>query len=113
MKTTGPTNPEIQRLIAELRKTKKPAYLDLARKLAVPRRKKEGVNVSKINKLAQKDEGVAVPGKVLAGGEMTKPVCVYAVSFSKTAEEKIRKAGGKTLSIYNLLEKKENARIII
>jgi large subunit ribosomal protein L15 len=35
--------------------------------------------------------------KVLANGEITKAVTVYAHKFSKTAQEKIEKAGGKAV----------------
>lgn len=113
MKATGPTNPDMQGLVEELRKSKKPAYLVLARHLAKPRRRKEGVNLSKIDKLAQKGGAVVVPGKVLAGGEITKPVNIYAFSFSKIAIDKIRKSGGKAMPINDLLKSKENARIVI
>ena len=37
--------------------------------------------------------------KVLAGGELTKPVTVHAHKFSKAAQEKIEKAGGKAVLV--------------
>jgi large subunit ribosomal protein L15 len=37
--------------------------------------------------------------KVLAGGELTKPVTVHAHKFSKAAQEKIEKAGGKVVLV--------------
>jgi large subunit ribosomal protein L15 len=37
--------------------------------------------------------------KVLANGELSKPVTVHAHKFSKAAQEKIEKAGGKAVVI--------------
>jgi large subunit ribosomal protein L15 len=37
------------------------------------------------------------PVKILGNGELEKPFVVHAHAFSKTAQEKIEKAGGKTL----------------
>jgi large subunit ribosomal protein L15 len=47
---------------------------------------------------AMKDRGLAgrkaVPVKVLAKGEITKPLTVHAHAFSRAAREKIEAAGG-------------------
>jgi large subunit ribosomal protein L15 len=47
---------------------------------------------------ALKDKGLAtrkdIPVKVLARGELTKPLTVHAHAFSKTARERIEAAGG-------------------
>lgn len=112
-KPSGPTNPETQKLIAELKKKKEPFYSGLAKHLAKSRRRKEGVNLSKIGRFALQGEAVVVPGKVLAGGTIAKPVRIYALSFSKEAENKIRKAGGKAMGMHELLESKEKARILV
>jgi len=42
--------------------------------------------------------------KVLGNGELTSAVTITAHFFSKTAEEKIAKAGGKTIKAYRTLE---------
>lgn len=67
------------------------------------------VNVSDLNKFNKndvidmqklKDENLIKssnkPIKILGEGELTKPLTVCAHSFSKSAIEKIKKAGGKT-----------------
>jgi large subunit ribosomal protein L15 len=36
-----------------------------------------------------------LPVKILGGGELSKPLSVMAHAFSKSAKEKIEKAGGK------------------
>jgi len=112
-KPTGPTDPNLNELIKELRKTKQKSYLVLARHLEKSRRKKLGVNVSKIDRISKEDEAVAVPGKVLASGEIKKPVNVYAWSFSKEAKEKITKAKGTCMMLDDLIKNKTKARIII
>jgi large subunit ribosomal protein L18e len=110
---TGPTNPSTEKLIWEFGRMKEAVFKKLSKELKKPARKKKGVNVSKIESAAQKNENVAVPGKVLSIGEITKPVNVYALSFSKQAKEKIIKAGGKCFQLSELKNAKEKARIII
>ncbi|HLC77216.1 MAG TPA: 50S ribosomal protein L18e [archaeon] len=107
---TGPTDPNIKKLIQNMEKKKEKFYLQLARHLAKPARSKNPVNVTKIEKLANNNESVAVPGKVLGGGEIKKAVKVYALSFSGEARKKIKAAGGECMSLENVDKK---ARIII
>ena len=63
------------------------------------------VNLSRINRYAQKNEVIVVPGKVLAAGELTKPVSVAAFRFSQQAKEKIEQAQGKAVTLFELLQK--------
>ncbi|MBS3051306.1 MAG: 50S ribosomal protein L18e [Candidatus Aenigmarchaeota archaeon] len=106
---TGPTDPNVNALIRAMKKKKEKFYLSLARHLSKPARSKVPVNVTKIGRLAN-NEAVAVPGKVLGSGQISKPVIVYAVSFSKEARKKITASGGKCLP---LLEADKKARILI
>ena len=112
VKPTGPTNPHLRKLIDDLRKKSfelnAPIWRTIAEKLERPRRKKVEVNVSHINRHTDENETVIVPGVVLGAGKLTKPVRVAAWRFSKGAKEKIEKAGGKCLSIEELV--KENPR---
>jgi large subunit ribosomal protein L18e len=94
---TGPTDPNTTALIKKIRSKKEKFYLDLAKHLAKSARTKKPVNVSKIAKFSQ--DSIVVPGKVLGGGEITKPVTVYALQFSKEAHRKITSAGGKCLPL--------------
>jgi large subunit ribosomal protein L18e len=107
---TGPTDPHTQKLINKLSRKKEKFYLVLARHLAKPARNKKPVNVTKIQRVATEKDVIAVPGKVLGAGEITKAVTVYALHFSKEAEQKITKAGGKCLHLDHLDKK---ARILI
>jgi large subunit ribosomal protein L18e len=112
VKRTGPTNPILKKLIQDLREKSfeiNSNFLqDIAEKLNKPRRQRVEVNLSHIERHAKKDETVIVPGVVLGFGELTKPVIVSAWRFSNPAEEKIKKAKGKTLTIRDLM--KENPK---
>lgn len=117
---TGPTNPELKILIAELRsrgyKEKIKFLVRIAELLERPTRKKSGVNLGKLQRYCKENENVIIPGKVLSSGVLTKPVNVAAFDFSSQAKEKIKTAGGKTLTIKELIEKNpkgENIRIMV
>ncbi len=114
MKRTGPTNFELRRLAHELRKASRaynaPAWRYVAELLLRPTRRRVEVNLSKINRYAREGEVVVVPGKVLGAGSLEKPVTVAAYAFSAEALRKIRAAGGRALTIKQLLEENKTAR---
>jgi ribosomal protein L18E len=112
-KPTGPTNQNLVKLIAELRKTKKNNLRLVARHLEKPKRLKSGVTLEKINRISNDGEAIFVPGKVLATGELAKKLDIYAWRFSKGAEEKIKKAGGSCKKLENIIKDKADGRIII
>jgi large subunit ribosomal protein L18e len=120
MKRTGPTNPEKKKLIEELRKKgfdeKIPFLIEIAKKLEKPRREKVEVNLTKLNRVCKENETVVIPGKVLSYGVLKKPLTVAASSFSMKAVEKITKAGGKVITINDLIKnnpKGRGVRIVI
>jgi large subunit ribosomal protein L18e len=114
VKRTGPTNFELRRLIHELRKAGRaynaPAWRYVAELLAKPTRKRVAVNLSKINRYAREGEVVVVPGKVLGAGRLEKKVTIAAYAFSAEALRKIREAGGRALTLKQLLEENRAAR---
>jgi large subunit ribosomal protein L18e len=119
-KRKGPTNPIMKKLIEDMRnrgyKDKVPFLIEVAKKLEKSKRKRPEVNLSKLNRVCKEKETVIVPGKVLSSGILKKPLTVAAASFSMTAVEKIQEAGGKTLSIRELIDsnpKGKNIRIVI
>lgn len=119
MKKTKKTNPELTKLIQFLKKqgreNKANIWRDIAEDLSKPRRKSIAVNLSRLNRYTQKNETVVVPGKVLGAGKITHPITVAAFVFSETAKEKIKAAKGKSLSIFELVEKNpsgSNVKII-
>jgi len=111
-KPTGPTNPSVIRLINLLEKSarinKAGIWKRVAEIIRRPRRRRVAVNVWKIGKYARGASAIIVPGVVLGYGKLNKPVTVAALRFSAKAKEKIVEAGGKALSIEDLL--KENPR---
>jgi len=110
---TGPTNPELAKLIEELRRLKTPFHLKLVKHLAKPARSKHGVTLFKINKIAVEGDNVFVPYKVLATGDLNKRVNVYAWRYSATAKNKIAKSGGKALKLNDALKDNVKGRIVV
>jgi len=102
------TNPQLRSLIYFLRKAWRAngarIWLDVARRLAKPRRKRVAVNLSRINRYTEEGDVVVVPGKVLGAGSLDHPVTVAAFSFSKKAKEKIEDARGRWLTIKELVK---------
>lgn len=82
---------------------KKSGNIELAGEIACPARKQAKINVGRLNEV--KAETIIVPGKVLSSGNLHKKIKVYALAFSKTAEEKLKKAGCEYHTILNALKK--------
>lgn len=76
----------------------------LAEELDKSKRSRVAVNLSRINRHTDENAYVAVPGKVLAAGNITKPVKIAAHAFSAGAVEKIKAAGGEYMSLVELVE---------
>ncbi|MFW5746264.1 MAG: 50S ribosomal protein L18e [Nanoarchaeota archaeon] len=84
----------------------------LADELSRSTRAMRAVNVAHLAKHADKDRTLVVPGKVLGTGVMTAPVTVCAFSFSDAAQEKIKAAKGKTMTVEELLKKNPEGKNI-
>lgn len=119
-KRTGPTNPILKQLIEDIKdqgyRENIPFLLDIAKKLETSARKRPEVNLTKLNRVCKANETVIVPGKVLSSGTLKKSLTVAAANFSMTAVEKIQKAGGKAITIRELIKsnpKGTNVRIVI
>ena len=113
------TNPNLIELINKLNKQSKSEdaaiWKDVANRLSRSNRRTAEVNLSDINRHADADETILVPGKVLSNGELDKKVNVVALKFSAKAQEKIESAGGECISIDEIIEtnpKGSNIRII-
>lgn len=105
-------NPVKSGLITELREKglKTPVWKAVAKGLNRPSRKAYEVNVSRLEKHAKKGEIIVVPGTVIGTGALTKPLTVAALRFSGTACEKIEKAGGKCMSIEEMVKDNPNGK---
>jgi len=86
---------------------KKHNLLEIAKILSGPTRARKKINLEDIEKKAKKDV-VIVPGKVLGNGEIKKKIKIIALSFSSSAEEKLKKAGCEVKTIKEELEKNKN-----
>jgi large subunit ribosomal protein L18e len=76
----------------------------LAKELDKPKRRRVAVNLSRLNRHTVEGEIVAVPGKVLAAGNLSKPIKIAAFSFSDGALEKIKTAKADYMSFEELLK---------
>lgn len=119
MKATGPTDPNVRSLIVALEKKAKTEkaniWLDISERLKKPRRRRVAVNLSRINRCTKDGDVVVVPGKVLGSGFLDHKLCIAALSFSESAIEKTRSAGGECISIKELMKrnpKGSNVKII-
>jgi large subunit ribosomal protein L18e len=103
----GATNPQLRRLVFYLRKAWRAngarIWLDVAKRLAKPRRQRVAVNISRLERCTSEGDVVVVPGKVLGAGLLRHSVTVAAFSFTKSARQKIAQAGGKCLDIKELV----------
>ncbi|MBW3019010.1 50S ribosomal protein L18e [Candidatus Woesearchaeota archaeon] len=106
---TGPTNPEMQQLIQELRKEASTAKAALWKRIAddlqKSTRSRRVVNLGRIARFTKENETVVVPGKVLGSGELGHKITVAALSFSESAKKQID-AKGSAITIQELLKKK-------
>jgi large subunit ribosomal protein L18e len=109
VKKVKTTNPELIKLIKDLkkksRKNKTRLWRNIAERLSTSKRSRIVLNVSRLNRHTKEGETVAVPGKVLGAGKTSHPITVAAFDFSNRAKSKIQKAKGTCLSIRDLMEK--------
>ena len=108
------TNPRLASLIAELKSAARDSgadvWNDIADRLEKPRRTHAEVNLGRIERYADEDETVVVPGKVLGSGVLQKNVTVAAVDFSGTAETKIRQADGEAVPLEEAVQQNPDGR---
>jgi large subunit ribosomal protein L18e len=103
-------NPELVRLVVELRRAARshraPIWATVADRLERPRHQQTPMNVGHLDRLADPEQTVVVPGKLLAEGPLTKRLTVAAFAYSAEARVKIHAAGGLALSLHELLRTK-------
>ena len=112
------TNPRLSSLVAELKAVSRDSgagvWQDVADRLEKPRRTHAEVNLGRIERYAEEDETVIVPGKVLGSGVLEKNVTVAAVDFSSSARKKIEQVGD-TVTLEQIAEQNpdgSNVRVI-
>jgi large subunit ribosomal protein L18e len=101
-------NPELARVIIELNKAarahKAAVWRAAADRLSRPRHQGDPLNVAHLERLALAKETIIVPGKLLAEGNLTKPLTIGAFGYSAEARSKVHAAGGSALSISEILK---------
>jgi large subunit ribosomal protein L18e len=108
VKKNKKTNPALIALIQELKKQanekEAPIWKDIAVRLEKPSNNWPEVNLNRISKYTGEKETALIPGKVLSDGDLTKKITIAAWSFSENSKEKIKKAGGKTSTIEEIMK---------
>lgn len=108
MKATNKSDPNLLELILELKRETREGgaavWRDIAKRLEKPRRNWAEVNLSRLDRYADEGDVVVVPGKVLGAGKLSKSLTVAAYGFSGSASRKIEEAGGKNLTIQQLVQ---------
>ncbi len=111
-KKNAKSNPNLVALIQRLkdasRENEAPVWRDIALRLEGPASNWAEVNVGRINRYANENDVIVVPGKLLGSGEIARKVTVAAYRVSGQAKDKISKAGGKNMSIDELVAKNPN-----
>jgi large subunit ribosomal protein L18e len=84
---------------------KAPIWKDLEDRVSGPRSNKSEVNLGKLAQITKASEVVMVPGKVLGTGNLGHKLTVCAFSISESAATKITSAGGKVVTLEDLIKK--------
>lgn len=97
------TNPELQRVIDELKALSRehdaPIWRAIAERLERPRKNWSEVNLSRVARHAAKGARVVVPGVLLSSGSLPFPVTLAAFRASATARRKVEEVGGTALPL--------------
>jgi large subunit ribosomal protein L18e len=106
--TVHKQNPVLLHTLRELRLAarshKAPIWDAVADRLERARHQETPVNVGHLERLVEADTTVVIPGKLLAAGSLSKPLTIAAFDYSAQARAKIHSAGGKALSIPDLVK---------
>ncbi len=95
----------IEELVSASKANSSNLWSAVADELSKVRRNRREVNVHSLEKNTSDGEVVVVPGKVLGDGCLTHKIDVAAYRFTAGAEKRIKEAGGKTMSISELIKK--------
>lgn len=111
-KPVSKTNPNLVGLIGDLkaqsRETGAALWRDVAQRLSRSRSNWANPNLSRLSRHCPEGVTVLVPGKLLGSGEVSSKHDVAAYSISAGAREKIEAAGGRVLSLSELMNENPN-----
>ncbi|MFA5020240.1 MAG: 50S ribosomal protein L18e [Candidatus Pacearchaeota archaeon] len=101
------TNIELVKTIILTKKNKE--WEKVSHLISASKRKAVSMNLSEINSLSNENDSVIVPGKVLGSGSINKKIKIVALSFSKSAEEKLKKLKIEYTTISEEIKKNQKA----
>lgn len=87
------------------KKSKAPIWKDLERRVSGPRSTKSEVNLGTLAQITKANDIVMVPGKLLGTGSLGHKLTVCAFSISEPAARKVGVAGGKVITLEDLIKK--------
>ncbi len=106
-RSLGKQNPELTHALLELRRAARandaPIWSAVADRLERSRHQFSPVNVGHLARAAGGNEAIVVPGKLLSSGSLSRPLTVGVFDCSETARAKVHAAGGKVLTIHEML----------
>lgn len=104
----GTEKKSLRELIVRLEKAGKennsPIWIRAAELLKLPTRKAVCVNAGKVAKVCKDGEVALIPGKLLGDGVIETKLNVAAYEWTPSAKKKIESAGGKVISIDELVK---------
>ena len=113
-KTNRKSNQALVALIDDLRGQSRSTgfalWRDIARRLEASRKNWAEPNLSRLSRYAANEDTILIPGKLLGSGDVEGKHTVAAYSVSSSAREKIEAAGGKVVSIHDLMKKNPNGK---
>ena len=108
------TNPGLVTLIGDLkaqtRSNGAALWRDVAHRLEKSRSNWAEPNLSRLSRYAANEDTILVPGKLLGSGDVEGKHTVAAYSVSSSAREKIEAAGGKIVTIHDLMKKNPDGK---
>ena len=108
------TNPSLLTLIGDLkaqtRSNGAPLWRDVALRLESSRSNWAEPNLSRLSRYAAEEDVVLVPGKLLGSGDVAGKPSVAAYSVSIGARSKIEAAGGRVLTIRELMNENPDGK---
>jgi large subunit ribosomal protein L18e len=90
------------------KKTKTPLWKTLEKKIESSRSNRTEINVGRLENLTKDGENIVIPGKILGDGTLTHKLNVTSFSISLSAMKKILDAGGKVITINDLVNQHPN-----
>jgi len=92
------------------KKTKTPLWKTLEKKFENSRSRRSEINISKLEQLTKDGENIIIPGKVLGNGTLSHKLNVTSFSITIPAMQKRLEAGGKVITISDLVNQHPNGK---